>query len=192
MRGLKATLLLAGTGAAALAIAMTAAQPQPANVSVFTADQATVGATAYATACARCHQPDLRGSMDAPPLSGTNFFNAWRGRSTADLYNKIITSMPVDNPGSLPEQAVNSIVAFILRQNGATPGTQAFARTTAVQIGQVATGAAPPAQQAAAAPPAAAGRARAHPRGAHARGQHPELRARDRRHAARIPLPPIG
>ena len=44
MRGLKASLLLAGTGAAALAIAMTAAQPQPANNSVFTADQATIGA----------------------------------------------------------------------------------------------------------------------------------------------------
>ena len=69
MRGLKASLLLAGTGAAALAIAMTAAQPQPANRSVFTADQATIGATAYATACARCHQPDLRGSIDAPPLT---------------------------------------------------------------------------------------------------------------------------
>jgi len=75
MRGSKATLLLAGT-AAALAIAVTAAQPQPANTSVFTADQATIGQTAYQTACARCHQPDLRGSMDAPPLTGTNFFNA--------------------------------------------------------------------------------------------------------------------
>src|SRR5688500_16421529 len=115
MRGLKASLLLAGTGAAALLIAMTAAQPQPASTSVFTADQATVGQSAYQTACARCHQPDLRGSMDAPPLAGTNFFNAWRGRSTTDLYNKIITSMPVDNPGSLPAQAVTSIVAYILR-----------------------------------------------------------------------------
>ncbi len=155
MRGLKASLLLAGTGAAALMIAMTAAQPQPAATSVFTADQATVGQTAYQTACARCHQPDLRGSMDAPPLAGTNFFNAWRGRSTADLYNKIITSMPVDNPGSLPEQAVTSIVAYILRQNGANPGMQAYAAATSVQIGQVATGAAPPVQQAAAPAPAA-------------------------------------
>ena len=154
MRGLKASLLLAGTGAAALMIAMTAAQPQPANT-VFTADQATVGQTAYQTACARCHQPDLRGSMDAPPLAGTNFFNAWRGRSTADLYNKIVTSMPADNPGSLPEQAATSIVAYILRQNGATPGTQAYAANSSIQIGQIATGAAPPVQQAAAAAPAA-------------------------------------
>src|ERR1044072_5405093 len=112
MRGLKSALLLAGTGAAALAIAMTSAQPQPANTSVFTADQATIGATAYATACARCHQANLSGNMDAPPLTGANFFNAWRARSTADLYNKIKTSMPADNPGTLPEQAVTSIVAF--------------------------------------------------------------------------------
>jgi alcohol dehydrogenase (cytochrome c) len=154
MRGLKPSLLLAGTCAAALGIWITSAQPQPANTSVFTADQATVGQTAYQTACARCHQPDLRGSMDAPPLSGTNFFNAWRGRSTSDLYNRIITSMPADNPGSLPEQAVTTIVAYILRQNGATPGAHAFAATTSVQIGQVATGAAPPVQQAAAPAPA--------------------------------------
>ena len=152
MRGLKASLLLAGTGAAALMIAMTAAQPQPANTSVFTADQVTIGATAYATACARCHQPDLRGNMDAPPLTGPNFFNAWRGRSTADLYNKIKTSMPADNPGSIPEQAATSIVAFILRQSGATPGAQAFTPTTAVQIAQVATGTAPPPAQQAATP----------------------------------------
>jgi PQQ-dependent dehydrogenase (methanol/ethanol family) len=156
MRGLKASLLLAGTCAAAFGVWITAAQPQPANTSVFTADQAIIGQTAYQTTCARCHQPDLRGAMDAPPLIGANFFNAWRGRSTGDLYNKVISSMPADNPGSLPEQAVTSIVAYILRQNGAAAGAQAFSPTTAVQIGQVATGAAPPAQQAAAAPPPAA------------------------------------
>src|SRR5258705_5581704 len=156
MRGLKACLLLAGSAAAAFGIAITAAQPQPANTSVFTAEQATIGQAAYQPTCARCHQADLRGSNEAPPLSGTNFINAWRGRSTNDLYNKIATSMPADNPGTLPEQAVTSIVAYLLRQNGATPGQQAFAVTTAVPIGQVATGAAPPAQAAAAAAPAAA------------------------------------
>jgi mono/diheme cytochrome c family protein len=76
MRGLKTALLLAGT-AAALGIAITAAQPQPAGNSVFTADQVTIGQTAYQTTCARCHQADLRGSNGAPPLSGT-FINARR------------------------------------------------------------------------------------------------------------------
>src|SRR6185295_17858377 len=159
MRGLKTYLLLAGT-AAALGIAITAAQPQPANNSVFTADQAIIGQTAYQTTCARCHQADLRGSNEAPPLSGVNFINAWRGRSTNDLYNKIATSMPADNPGSVPQQAVTTIVAYILRQNGGTPGQTAFTPNTAVPMGQVATGAAPAGQQVAAAAPAAAPAAR--------------------------------
>ena len=121
MRGLKTSLLLAGASALAFGIAITTAQPQPANNSVFTAEQVAIGQAAYQTTCARCHLPDLRGSYEAPPLTGTNFMNAWRGRSTNDLFNKIATSMPADNPGSVPEQAVTSIVAYILRQNGAAP-----------------------------------------------------------------------
>src|SRR6266576_3559620 len=139
MRGLKTSLLLAGT-AAAFGIAITAAQPQTANNAVFSAEQVAIGQAVYQATCARCHQADLRGSNEAPPLSGVNFMNAWRGRSTNDLFNKIVTSMPADNPGSVPEQAVTSIVAFILRQNGASPGQQAFTAATAVPIGQVAAG----------------------------------------------------
>src|SRR6266850_6358104 len=167
MRGLKTSLWLAGASALAFGVAITTAQPQPANNAVFTAEQVTIGQAAYQATCARCHQADLRGSNEAPPLSGVNFMNAWRGRSTNDLFNKIVTSMPADNPGSVPEQAVTSIVAFILRQNGAAPGQQAFTAATAVPIGQVAAGTAPPQQAAAAAPagdgapaPAAAARPR--------------------------------
>src|SRR5262249_7745647 len=80
---------------------------------------------------------------EAPPLVGTNFMAAWRGRTTNDLYTKIRTSMPADNPGSVPDEAATALVAFILRQNGAAPGNQAFTVATAVPIGQVATRAAP-------------------------------------------------
>jgi alcohol dehydrogenase (cytochrome c) len=152
MRGLKTGLLLAG-GTLAFGVAI-AAQQAPQG-GIYTAEQATIGQTAYATACATCHRPDLSGQNEAPPLVGTNFMNAWRGRSTNELYNKIATSMPPTAPGSLGEQAVTSIVAFILRSNGAPAGNQAFAANTAIPIGQVATGTAPPpqaTQQAAAAP----------------------------------------
>jgi alcohol dehydrogenase (cytochrome c) len=121
---------------------------------IFTQEQANIGQAAYQVTCARCHQPDLRGSNEASPLAGQNFMSAWRNRSTADLYNKIATSMPADNPGSLPAQAVSGIVAFILRSNGAPAGGQQLAQNTNVPIGQVATGVAPPlpATQQAAAP----------------------------------------
>jgi alcohol dehydrogenase (cytochrome c) len=157
MRGLKTGLLLAG-GTLAVGVAL-AAQQTPQG-GVYTAEQATIGATAYATACAGCHRTDLSGQFEAPPLAGSNFMNVWRGRSTNDLYTKIATSMPPTAPGSLSEQAVTSLVAFILRSNGAPAGNQAFAANTAIPIGQVATGAAPPPQVAQKGTPAPAARAR--------------------------------
>src|SRR5215471_10525979 len=162
MRGLKTYLLLAGATTAALGIAIASAQ-QPNGNAVYTAEQANIGQTAYNVTCSACHRPDLRGSQEAPPLTGANFINAWRGRSTNELYNKIATSMPPTAPGTVPEQAVTSIVAFILRSNGAPAGAQLFTAATSVPIGQVATGTGPapqPMQQAAAAP---AGPARIQP-----------------------------
>ena len=152
MRANKIFLML-GTAVAGLVAAVATAQQQPAGNNVFTAEQVTIGQAAFQTTCARCHQPDLRGSNEAPPLVGQNFMAAWRGRSTNDLYTKIRTSMPADNPGSVPDEAAVALVAFILRQNGAAPGNQPFTVATAVPIGQVATGAAPPPG---AAPPAQA------------------------------------
>jgi alcohol dehydrogenase (cytochrome c) len=69
--------------------------------------------------------------------------SAWRGRTTNELYTKIQSSMPADNPRTLSDQAVESLVAFILRQNGAPAGARALTVATAIPIGQVATGTAP-------------------------------------------------
>jgi len=155
MRGLKPILLVSSAAAAALGLAIAGAQSQPAGNGVFTTDQATIGATTFQTVCAKCHQSDMMGTAEAPPLAGPQFMNVWRGRATSELYTKILTSMPADNPRTLSDQAVESLVAFILRQNGARAGTQALTVATAVPIGQVASGAAPAAaapQVAAAAP----------------------------------------
>ena len=81
MRATKAFLFLT-SAVSALGVAIAAAQQPPAGNAIYTAEQATIGQTAFQTTCARCHQPDLRGSYEAPPLTGTNFMNAWRGRST--------------------------------------------------------------------------------------------------------------
>src|SRR5882757_3793318 len=142
MRGLKISLFVSGA-LAALGVAAVTAQSQPAGNGVFTADQATIGSTTFQTICAKCHQGDLRGSSEAPPLAGPEFIGAWRGRSTADLYTKIIGSMPADNPRTLSDQAVGALVAFILRQNGAPAGANELTVATAIPIGQVATGVAP-------------------------------------------------
>ena len=160
MRGLKTLLLVSGAATAALGIAIATAQPQPAGNGVFTADQANIGQVAFQATCAKCHQADLSGGAEAPPLAGPQFMSAWRGRTTSELYTKIATSMPADNPRTLSDQAVGALVAFILRQNGAPAGAQELKVATAITIGQVATGTAPAqaATQTAAAAPAGAPR----------------------------------
>ena len=68
MRGLKTGLLLAG-GTLAVGVAL-AAQQTPQGGGVYTAEQATIGQTAYATACAGCHRADLSGQFEAPRSPG--------------------------------------------------------------------------------------------------------------------------
>ena len=125
--------------AAALGIASARAQ-QPAKAGIYTAAQADAGRAVYQANCAACHLPDLKGSNEALPLAGGNFMNAWRNRTTSDLFNKILTSMPPGKTGSLGETEIVTLVAFILQSNGAPAGTQALSATSAVAIADVATG----------------------------------------------------
>ncbi len=120
-----------------------AAARQAGSVGAFTAVQANSGRAAYQQNCAPCHLPDLRGSNEAPPLAGGNFVNTWRSRTTADLVNRIHNTMPANNPGSVGEQDVIDIVAFILQQNGAVAGAQALTSAASIPIGDLAKGAMP-------------------------------------------------
>jgi alcohol dehydrogenase (cytochrome c) len=107
----------------------------------FTQAQVDAGRLAYADNCAACHQADMAGTNDAPALAGSAFIGAWKGRTTEALYNKISKTMPAGRGGSLDEATYTSIVAYILRANGAAPGNTAFAPATApVSIGSIANG----------------------------------------------------
>ena len=66
--------------------------------------------------------------------------STWRNRTTNDLFNKILTSMPPGKTGSLGETEIVTLVAFILQSNGAPAGNQALSATSAVPIADVATG----------------------------------------------------
>jgi len=115
----------------------------------FTAEQAKAGQGAYQRYCASCHGPDLVGRGEAPALAGGDFIARWRSRSTADLFQYIQNTSPPGSAGDAGFQVDLSIVAFILRANGATAGNLALATTTAVAIGSVANGQMPPAVRAA-------------------------------------------
>lgn len=114
--------------------------PSSSNSGPFTAAQATSGQQQFEANCAPCHLQDLSGTNDAPALAGVPFMGAWGKRSTAQLYSKIATSMPLGAGGSLSPQQYTAIVAYILERNGARAGGAAFTPNTTVQIDTIATG----------------------------------------------------
>jgi alcohol dehydrogenase (cytochrome c) len=127
--------LLTATGGCVMA----AAQQRPA-AGPFTAEQANAGREAYMQNCASCHQADLAGHFEAPPLAGASFMATWGPRPTSALTSFMQSAMPPGNAGGLGAQAYADITAFILRANGSQPGSQMLTAATAAQIGSVATG----------------------------------------------------
>src|SRR5476651_1548853 len=81
----------------------------------FTQAQVDAGRQAFADNCASCHLADLAGTNDAPALAGSAFMGAWGKRTTAQLYSKIHTTMPLGRGGSLDEATYADLVAYILR-----------------------------------------------------------------------------
>ncbi|MGH6690403.1 MAG: PQQ-binding-like beta-propeller repeat protein, partial [Gammaproteobacteria bacterium] len=140
--------------AAALAGAVLIAGQQPPAAGAFTAAQAAAGQQAYATSCAGCHMPDLRGNNEAAALVGADFMNTWGARAANLLATYIQTAMPPAGPRLSADQAL-VLAAYILQANGGRAGTQPLAATTTTPIGAIATGQGQNAPQAAAAPAAA-------------------------------------
>ena len=83
---------------------------------IFNADQAKRGQAKYTQACSACHQADLSGSDQAPALVGGDFLDRWDGQSVADLADRIRTSMPADDVGSLTTPMSVDIVSYISRR----------------------------------------------------------------------------
>jgi mono/diheme cytochrome c family protein len=110
-------------GPALFLAAMVHAQ-QPASVwdGVYTQEQADRGKTLYGEHCASCHGASLDGSGTAPPLSGADFKGNWNGQTADDLFEKMQTSMPADQPGKLSREQNADILAFLLTSNGFPAG----------------------------------------------------------------------
>ena len=84
---------------------------------LYTESQASRGAEEYSARCASCHSADLRGNSNSPSLIGLSFMFIWEGRSLGELFTKMSTEMPTDQPGSLSQQSYAAILAFILQSN---------------------------------------------------------------------------
>ena len=94
---------------------------------IYTEEQASRGAEEYAARCASCHSADLRGNSNSPSLIGLSFMFIWEGRTLGELFTKMSTEMPTDQPGSLSQQSYSAILAFILKSNDFPAGDKELA-----------------------------------------------------------------
>ena len=95
---------------------------------VYTEAQAARGEQGFGAHCASCHGASLGGTGEAPALAGPQFLSDFDGLSLGDLFDRIRTTMPQDNPGSLNRDQVADILAFLLKTNGLPSGTKELDR----------------------------------------------------------------
>ncbi len=112
---------------APFAIAPLVAGAQPAKPGLYTADQATAGATVYAQSCAACHGAQMEG-VAAPALKGPAFGEMATAQSldAQTLLDVVANTMPQSDPGSLKPEEYNAVTAYILQQNNYPAGTTAL------------------------------------------------------------------
>jgi cytochrome c len=84
------------------------------SAGVYTAEQAKRGEKVYAEQCGFCHGDNLEGSSVIPPLSGANFYGAWKGKTAAELFEKVHQTMPATAPGTLTPAQAADVVAHML------------------------------------------------------------------------------
>src|SRR5262245_44505882 len=97
------------------------------STGVFTDEQAKKGEAAYQRVCASCHGSDLHSTEpEAPDLTEGPFKFGWQGKTIADRFETIRSTMPPNKGGSLDDQTYLDIVTYILRFNNIPAGNQAL------------------------------------------------------------------
>jgi mono/diheme cytochrome c family protein len=99
----------------------------------YTQDQAQRGHQLYNNYCAQCHRPDLKGA-EGPALVGDAFLRKWSSKTLADLFNYEHSTMPATTPGSLPDDTMWAITAYILQRNGFPAGPASLNQQTAANL----------------------------------------------------------
>ena len=95
--------------------------------STFIEQQFDSGESLYQQQCAICHGVELDGGA-APALIGTTFRKTWSrlGANVAELYNRIVTTMPPRQMGVLNEGQNLDVLAYLLGRNNVLQGTEAL------------------------------------------------------------------
>lgn len=77
---------------------------------VYSDSQAERGKQIYVNICLQCHEERMWGGN-------------WTGRTVADAFDTIKTFMPDNDPGSLTEEQVRDVLAYILQTNKLPSGS---------------------------------------------------------------------
>jgi alcohol dehydrogenase (cytochrome c) len=89
---------------------------------VFSTAQAVTGWRVYQQRCAACHGAEFAPARGVPPVQGTAFLANWRGRTLAELYTLLSTTMPPGAASALSEEEHVAALAYILQANGFRAG----------------------------------------------------------------------
>ena len=90
---------------------------------VFASAQAEAGRAVYLANCAACHGADFSPAQGSPPVQGPAFLANWRGRTLAELFSLVRTTMPPGAANTVSEDEHVAALAYILQANGFRPGT---------------------------------------------------------------------
>jgi mono/diheme cytochrome c family protein len=120
----------------AVAIGAGASQAQSSGRSVwegiYSPEQAARGEAHYVQRCGACHGGALNGTGEAPALTGGEFVSHYDQLTVADLFDRVRTTMPQNDPGSLSRDEYTEVVAFLLKSNGFPSGTAPLDRRSEV------------------------------------------------------------
>ena len=89
---------------------------------VYAPAQAERGQTVFSSSCASCHSNDLAGGS-GPQLAGAKFMTKWELESLNHLFRQIKDNMPRNTPGTLEDNTVLDLIAFMLQVNGFPAGS---------------------------------------------------------------------
>jgi mono/diheme cytochrome c family protein len=95
---------------------------------VYTDAQAERGVAVLAGSCAKCHGTRLNGAGDpdqlpSPAIARAGFLKKWEGQTLQALFAYIHKTMPLDNPGQLPENKVADALAQMLKVSNVPSGS---------------------------------------------------------------------